>query len=96
MAEITAQDVQGMVSHWVGTPVAAYLGSNYGSDFKALLQSPFGAGLADGLLKKCRRDLPVLAQLPADAVNLLARQVGADGLQVVLQIGAVDVPITTG
>jgi len=37
-AQITPDDIVGMVRHWLSTPVEAYLGSGYGSDVRALLQ----------------------------------------------------------
>lgn len=69
---ITARDVANMTEHWLGTPVNGYLGSSYGSDTKSLLQTPMAAGLADGLVAKCRQDVPILLGASSDAINVYA------------------------
>jgi hypothetical protein len=67
---VTAQEVQGMVSHWLATPVNGYLGSSYGNDLAALLQRPMSAGLADNFLQKMITDIPILGALPEGSVNI--------------------------
>lgn len=69
---ITARDVANMTEHWLGTPLNGYLGSSYGSDPKSLLQTPMAAGLADGMVAKCRQDVPILLGAPSDAINVYA------------------------
>lgn len=93
-AEITAQDLQGMVGHWLGTPAFAYLGSDYGNGLKGLLQTPLAAGGADAQIALARRQIPVLGQLPPGAVNLYAYSEGADQLHIVFQAAGVDVTFT--
>lgn len=61
MANITTQDAQEMVYHWLNTPVYGYLGSDYGSDPKSLLQRPNEIGSADAFIAKMNKDLPILA-----------------------------------
>ena len=78
MDKITATDLQGMVTHWVGTPPNGYLGSDYGADTLAMLQSPMKIGLADAFLSKLRADVPLVGALPAGAVNLYAQDAGPD------------------
>lgn len=72
MASITANDVQGMVSHWLGCRPNGYLGSGYGSGVRDLLQTPLHGGGADRLVAKLRDDVPIIAAMPADAVNVAA------------------------
>ena len=71
-AQITARDLSEMVGHWVGCPPGGYLGSDYGADVKALIHSPMASGLADGLLDKCRQDVPLLSQAGQGALNIYA------------------------
>ncbi len=54
MATITGNEIQGMVGHWLKTPVNGYLGSDYGQDVKALLQQPQTDGAPDAFLQKLR------------------------------------------
>lgn len=68
---LNGAEVQGMVTHWLSTPPNGYLGSDYGSDPQALLQTPMAAvGLGDAFLDKMRQDVPVIGALPAGAVNV--------------------------
>lgn len=71
-SRITSRDIAAMTSHWLGTPPNGYLGSSYGADVKSLLQTPMAAGLADGLIAKCRQDVPILLSAPPDMVNVYA------------------------
>lgn len=86
-AQITPDDIVGMVRHWLNTPVEAYLGSGYGSDAKALLQRPLGddAALSD-FVAKMRRDLPVLSVLPDGAVRVALVPSGVDGLVLTVDV----------
>lgn len=72
IARITARDLQDMVRHWLGCPPGGYLGSEYGSDKEAILQTPMAAGLADGLIDKCRQDVPLLSRAAPGTVNVYA------------------------
>lgn len=86
MAEINGQDIQEMVSHWLGTPVNGYLGSDYGSDIKAMLQNPMAAGLADEFIGKMRTDVPVLGLLPPGATNLYFRDDGLETRELIVDV----------
>lgn len=68
--QFQATDVSRMVSHWLGCPEGGYLGSDYGSDVQALVQTPMASGLADDLIAKCRADIPLLQLAPPGAVNV--------------------------
>ncbi len=84
---MTARDLSGMAEHWLRTPANGYLGSDYGSDVKALLHTPLAAGLADGVLAKLRQDVPLIQAAPAGSVNLYAERDGIDRLAISLEIG---------
>lgn len=86
MASITGQDILKMVWHWLNTPVGSYLGSDYGSDCKALLQNPQAVGIADTFLKKLKKDVPMLTILQQGSDNLYAIPNGIDKLTLVLDI----------
>ncbi|HEY4530933.1 MAG TPA: hypothetical protein VIG97_11530 [Luteimonas sp.] len=86
MAKITPTDIHDMARHWLNTPGGAYLGSDYGQDAKSLLQRPHMDTAADAFLAKLRRDVPVLQVLPAGSLNLYGQPVGADRLELVLDI----------
>jgi hypothetical protein len=86
MATITGQDILQMVWHWLNTPTGSYLGSDYGSDCKSLLQNPQSVGIADKFLKKLKKDVPVLAILPQGSVNLYAVPDAVDKLTLLLDI----------
>lgn len=85
-AKITARDLSGMVEHWLGCPPGGYLGSDYGSPVKDLLQSPMAAGLADGLIDKARQDVPLLSQAPPGAVNVYAYDEDIDRKVIVFDV----------
>ena len=78
MDKITATDLQGMVTHWAGTPPNGYLGSGYGADTLAMLQNPMRTGIADSYIKKLRADVPLVGALPPAAVNVYAQDQGPD------------------
>lgn len=67
---VNGEEVQGMVGHWLGTPVNGYLGSGYGSDPLTLLQKPMTAGLGDAFVQKMEVDVPVIGALQGGAVNV--------------------------
>lgn len=68
--EVNGEEVQGMVGHWLGSPVNGYLGSGYGSDPLALIQKPMSAGLGDAFVQKMETDVPVIGALQGGAVNV--------------------------
>lgn len=86
MANITGNDIQLMVKHWLNTPVNGYLGSSYGQDIKALLHTPQATGEADAVIQKLRGDVPVLAVLPAGSVNLYGVSEAPDRLSLVFEV----------
>jgi hypothetical protein len=95
MDKISAADIQGMVSHWLGTPVDGYLGSSYGQTIAELLQKPLRAGLADSVLAKLRADVPILGALPRGAINLYSVPDGVDKLRVYIDVNGTEIDVGT-
>ena len=93
MATITGNDIQGMVGHWLKSPVNGYLGSDYGQDAKALLQRPQDDGSAEGFLQKLRSDVPVLQALPDGSVNLYGVQTAPDRLDLMIEVAGQTIQI---
>lgn len=93
---IQPEDLFGMVRHWLETPVGAYLGSPYGNPIKGTLQRPLSAVGADEVLAKMRIDLPLLAMLPAGAVNMYAfpNPDRVDGTELVVEVGGELIPVS--
>ena len=86
MIDVTAKELEGMVEHWLSTPVNKYLGSSYGHDIKSLLQQPHSGVAADQLIRKLVSDIPLLSVMPADKIAIYATPVGADKTELVLDI----------
>lgn len=78
MDKITAAELTDMIRHWIATPPCGYLGSGYGADLKAMLQTPMKTGIADSVLAKLRADIPLVATLPPSALNIYAVDEGPD------------------
>lgn len=92
MAQITGDDIQRMIRHWLMTPENGYLGSNYGSNVRALLQRPQigDQRRVDAFLAKLRADVPVLQAMPGDALSVYAQPEGVDRLRIVLSVAGRD------
>jgi hypothetical protein len=84
--QIEAADLSGMVTHWLGCPPGGYLGSDYGSDVKSLLQTPMASGMADALIEKCRADIPLLALARPGTVNVGYSDLGIDRRSIVFEV----------
>ncbi len=83
---LKAADLVEMTTHWLGCPVGGYLGSNYGSDLKDSLQKPIGAGFANRSLAKLREDIPIIGQLPGDALNMYAVPAGPERVNIAIDV----------
>lgn len=84
--KINGAEVQDMVRHWLETPPNGYLGSGYGSDPQSLLQQPMSSGMGDAFIDKMIADIPLLASLPAGAVNIYFEDIGNDRKRLLIQI----------
>lgn len=89
----TAQDLQGMVSHWLGCRPNGYLGSSYGSGVESLLQAPMSGRAADSLVNKLRSDVPIIGALPPSVVGVYEQQDGPDRLRVFIEVAGGLVPV---
>lgn len=95
MSTITGKDVQKMVTHWLGTPVNGYLGSDYGQDAKRLLQRPQAdATLANAFLQKLKNDVPILKALPSGSVNLYGTTTAPDRLDLTIEVAGQPIKVT--
>lgn len=83
---IAAQDLQGMVSHWLGCPPNGYLGSDYGSGVEDLLHTPLESGAADALVAKLRTDIRIMGELPESDLEVLAASSPPDRLTLFFQV----------
>jgi len=90
---ITADDLQGMTTHWLGCPPNGYLGSGYGSGVRDLLQTPLSGPDADRLIAKLRTDIPIMGQLSGDALAITAEGSGADRLNLSVEVVGRAVPM---
>ncbi len=90
---ITADDLQGMVTHWLGCPPNGYLGSGYGSPVEELLQAPLAGGAADRLIAKLRTDIAIMGRLPAETLSVYAQQSPPDKLDLFFEVAGNLVPI---
>jgi hypothetical protein len=93
---ISAERIQRMVTHWLSTPVNAYLGSTYGADIDSLLFSGLSSRAADDFLAKLRADIPLIAQLPPQLVNIYADQQPPDKLTIGIEVAGAFVSIDRG
>ena len=78
--------LQGMITHWLNTPPNGYLGSSYGSDPQALLQEPTSSGLGDAFIDKMAEDIPLIAALPAGAVNVYFEDLSNDKRGLLIEV----------
>ncbi|WMC11773.1 hypothetical protein PU634_05240 [Oceanimonas pelagia] len=86
MKTLTGEELEGMVEHWLSTPVNGYLGSDYGQDAKSILQLPHTDEAADELIRKLRQDIIITTSLPAGAVSLYGVPSGVDRFDIVLEV----------
>jgi hypothetical protein len=75
------------VRHWLATSINGYLGSGYGIDLKAYLHKPMNTFDGDAIIDKMRVDIPALAALPRNVINLYFENAGLDGKKLHITIG---------
>ena len=85
---VTGEELQDMVTHWLGVPPNGYLGSGYGSDPHSLLQQAQMSQRADEFLAKMASDIPMIGALPRGAVNLYAQEAAGsnDGKNLIIEV----------
>jgi hypothetical protein len=91
---IKTKDIEAMVLHWLNTPVAGYLGSNYGVDAYAYLHKPMNAADWDAFIDKMKKDLPVLAIFGGD-IGVYQSTIDNERKQITITIGR-DIEIDIG
>lgn len=96
METITGTDIAGMVQHWLNTPAGSYLGSDYGSNLKDLLQRPNSDGAANAVIDKLRFDIPLIQSLPMGSVNIYSVATGADKTNFVIEVAGQSIQIPKG
>lgn len=86
---INADDIQRMITHWLSTPPNGYLGSDYGSDAKSLLQKALHSGIADAFIEKMKKDLPILSVIPQENIALYSVPEPPDKLRLFIAIAGI-------
>lgn len=86
MLKVTGKELEGMIEHWLSTPINGYLGGGYGQDIKALLQMPHSDTAADQFIRKMVVDIPVLGSLPPSSIAIYGVPSGADRVDMVLEV----------
>lgn len=86
---ISAEDIQGMITHWLATPVNGYLGSDYGCDAKSLLQKALNSGVADAFIAKMKKDIPILSVIPQENIGLYSVPEMPDKLRLFIAIAGI-------
>lgn len=90
---IDAAKIKAMVNHWLDTPPNGYFGQSYGADLRNMLLRELSSDNADNLLKKLRRDIPLLAQLDDSQLNISTETRDFDKLYVYLFIGNIAIDL---
>lgn len=90
---ITAPDIQDMLRHNLGTRPNGYLGSDYGSDIKSMLQTPQLNGVADSFISKLKKDVPIAA---ATGVDVYSRNDGVDKKEIVIELSGTGITVAKG
>lgn len=86
MLKITGDDVQGMVAHWLHTPVNGFLGSSYGNTLQDMLMTPQTED-ADEFVRKLRRDVPIVGRADNGSVNVFSENIGPDRRKIRIAVG---------
>lgn len=85
--QISPQDIQAMVEHWLKTPINTYLGSSYGFNKSALLFQPLSTATIDEVIDKLKRDVPILNVLDSGAINIFSIPIPPARMALYLQVG---------
>lgn len=93
MEAIKIKDISSMVNHWLSTPQGSYLGSDYGNNAKDLLQSPQSTVLANSLVSKLKKDIPILNGLGSDKINAFSVKKQPDTISIFLEIVGIEFEI---
>jgi len=86
MQEFSADDVYGMVAHWLNSPANRRFGTGYGNDLADDLMTPQHGGAIERSLRKLTEDVPIAA---AGGVNAYTNPVGVDGMDLFVECAGV-------
>jgi hypothetical protein len=86
LLQITGEDVQSMVGHWLGCPPNGYLGSSYGTDVQAMVQRSLSADDGNAFLDKLRQDVPIIQAAPAGTVNVYSADNPPDKRDILIEV----------
>ena len=90
---IDGPKIKAMVEHWLKTPPNGYFGQGYGADVRNMLLRELSSDNADALIKKLRRDIPLIAQLDDSQVSISTTTRGHDQVYVYLFIGNITIDL---
>lgn len=91
---IDGPKIKAMVEHWLKTPPNGYFGQGYGADVRNMLLRELSSDNADALIKKLRRDIPLIAQLDDSQVSISTATRGHDQVYVYLFIGNITIDLS--
>lgn len=90
---IDGDKIKAMIEHWLSTPPNGYFAQSYGADVRNLLLRDLSSANADKLLKKLRRDIPLMDQLDDSQLSIGTEQIGFDQLHVYLIVGNINIKL---
>lgn len=80
-----------MIENWLTTPVNGYFGSSYGADLASLLLRPLSRPVGDHFIAKLKQDVPILARLSSDQLELYSKDEGFERKIIYLRIADVKI-----
>lgn len=90
---IDAPKIKAMIEHWLQTPPNGYFAQSYGADVRNMLLRELSSDNADALIKKLRRDIPLIAQFDDNQVSISTTTRGHDQVYVYLFIGNITIDL---
>jgi hypothetical protein len=88
--ELSGEEIQAMITHWLLSTAGRRFGTTYGSDLNDAIQTPQYGGALENSLGKLSQDVPIVA---AGTVNAYTAPVGVDGVDVFIEAGSVMVSV---
>lgn len=86
MEKINYDFVAAQLAHWLACPPNGYLGSDYGIDLKQYLHKPMSTFDADKIIAKMKIDIPILALLPENSINIYMENQNDDSKIIYIQV----------
>lgn len=82
--QIDSDDIQDQVRHHLSCKPNGYLGYEYGSDVKAMLQTAQSSGMAESFIATLHRDVPLTAVV--GGVSVYSRDHDEDGKEIIIEV----------